>query len=216
VAAWPDLDAPAERTLGSEGEAFLRERLSSGKTLSHLILEEVALDDGIVVTCLSPDVTEAQACRFDQGGVIPPRPPSETRYSTDPRGEQVRIEPVPNTDDWLSGLVYAELDKEDNLACLVEHSWMKPSYPAFVRVGDRKLVKDDEVYYLVSRGAARNPARVWALGTGVVGVGRAAFQQSEAELDDKTLRDFAASARLLFLRAYDGESYIVWRRGAFN
>ncbi len=81
-----------ERTLGSEAIAYIRESLSQGKTLATHLFQDLDIDAGTVVTCVSEDVTEEWLTMFEDGGVV--TPDDKAQDIVVPGG---RLEPIPKT-----------------------------------------------------------------------------------------------------------------------
>lgn len=216
----PNLSSPpAERSLGPEAVDYLRESLARGKTLSRLLLNEVPLQDGHIMTCVSPDVSADQTLRFHEGGVLP-REARATRYVTAKDGKSYRMEPVPNTDTWLGALILEALRETVEGICVIEEPIAKATDPYFARLEGRKVVHRNEVYYLLSAAAPagedgtiiRQASSIAPPDVGTVASGARALANPPSEIAEADLLRVARSASVVFVRAYDGESHLVWRR----
>ncbi len=215
----------SERTLGAEAIDYIRERLSTGKTLARHLLETLDLERGSVIACLPSNVSDHEALQFEQGGKLPHPDPSTFRYLTDKQGRTSLLVPVPNTDPWLVSLVQDFLSQSADRVCAFE-DWLAQPSDAFWSKKESKREAasfvDDEVYYVLVSGDSEEQIR------DAVGWSRCAWPGLLAAMTSLTadepipsdrrnispalLKTLAVRTERLAVGAYDGESYLIWSK----
>lgn len=205
-----------EIELGPAGLRFVAEQLAGGLTFSRLLLGHLDLERGEAVTHLPPGVALAEAVKFDQGGKLP-YPPSATRELADGR----RMVKVQTTRGHLARLlaeglaVPGRVGLLENATASREDPWLHGLRVATVFVGQ-------EVYHWlagpVSAQAADEAIKRAQSPFQFVGAlsSLAAGHDSPAdrgELAPEMLHGLAEATRMIFVGAYDGEGYVIWRSG---
>lgn len=212
----------SERALGPEAIDYIRERLSTGKTLARHLLETLNLQQGSVITFLPSSVSEREALQFEEGAL--PRPdPSTFHYYTDKQGRRSRMEPVPNTNPWLVSTIRPFLADDENRVCIFEEWALHPPYAHWsTNKSDIVTFVEDEVYYVLLSGDAETRIHeAVRLGGGAWPGLLAAMTSMPADepissdtrsISRAHLRTLAERTKRLVVGVYDGESFLVWHK----
>ena len=207
-----------ERHLGPEAITYIKDRLSHGLTLASFLLQRDDLDDGTVLTCLPETTSQEDALDFKSGGKLRPDP-SEIRYRQEgTRG--FRMEPVPNTGEWLASVLQELLETDPRSLCLFEDEVARPDDPSLSSSGAQALAFQSEVYHVLSHNDAQNLERITATirqATSWLTIGVISSLDTVSDLvgdartvDLGTLRSVADRASQIVVGAYDFESFLVW------
>lgn len=208
-----------ERTLGSESLTYIRESLGYGRALATRMLGELDLDAGTVMTCVSEGVPEEWITRFKMGGVVkherkPPVPIAGPR-----------MELIPNADRWLASVIQQFVRGDERRVCILEHTLASASDPWVRRARGRVMLCGVDVYQVVSsvnsetseiEAAVRKaswmaPPMVGAL---TEWAGDFVPPDTQREISSEQIAAMASMAQAVIVSAYDGESYLIWRRSA--
>ncbi|MGH9739821.1 MAG: hypothetical protein ACRD4X_14730 [Candidatus Acidiferrales bacterium] len=198
---------------------YFRQQLAQGKSLAKLLLASVAFEGGDVAALSAVVLNPNEATQFESGHTVA----TDSQLQRVAIGEMnLRGYPVPSTVGQLGEAIYALLSDPDDL-CLLENSLAEPSDPWMKRAKSRLLFHDTEVYHAIF-GVERDKARianavreaehprvfVGAVGRVPSGMGCDLVSISTVTADQ--LAQFAKTVLSVFVRAYDGEGYLVWTR----
>lgn len=209
-----------EFALGAEGLQFVTAELEGGRTLSKCLLDRVDLQAGEVVTFLPRGVGLTEAKDFKHGGKLPTPPRSQWRRG---QGGSVLI-PTPTTRPFLVDAIHKHLSAS-GMVCILENATARPEDEGLRRRQVSWSFFGDEVYHILVWPSAKDSidAAVRAGHSLFTFVGAMTSLSEEhlrhvrerSELDLGILRALAERAVQIFVGAYDGEGYAVWRkRGA--
>lgn len=188
---------------GDAGRAYVAQRLVNGNSLSSLLLSHVSRLGGAFA--LVPAGTSSErVTRFSQGGVLP-----QAKRSHD-------IARIPSTDAWLAGELAATMEASGAI-CVLENALARCREPFTARLPNVVCV-GDEVYHLIRQGADTAADLLVTLRSAssmptFVGIlTRAPVAAKDWCPSTSTdLAELARNALLLFVGAYDGESYVIQR-----
>lgn len=200
--------------LGNEGMAFVVSQLGAAGTFARCVLERVPLAEGEVVTRLPEHVPLDEAKQLATGGKLPAPPAREWRSAPG-----ATLVPVPSTRDDLARIIADHLATPGSL-CLLANANAERGDPWLERTGVPTFYFDREVYHLLTASppgeieAALKAAQSLFL---FVGALTALPMESDlpaggGDLPLATLEQLAANTSRLFVGAYDGEGYLIWRR----
>lgn len=198
---------------------YIRQQLAQGKSLAKFLLETVDIGAGKVTVLSAVPLDPREIAQYGQGHV--------SRTNSVPRsivieGMTHAAYPTPSANEQLADAVYALLGSPADL-CLLENSIAQVGDPYLMRAKSRLLFHGSEVYHALFsvdqdmariinaiREAERPPVFVGA-------VGRAPWSSggdvtSLHTVTAEQLADFAKTAHCVFVRAYDGEGYLMWKR----
>jgi hypothetical protein len=211
-----------EVTLGLEGLEYVRECLSIGKALSHSALDMLDLASGVLTTFLPSGVSQADILRFWSGGKVD----EETVYIR--RDSQtMRFGRKQATDTTFFSLI-AEHVKSDSAAfCVLEDQLGSPRDPWLADLPAPKLTDGQNMYYLLhsahtdreamkrtfNRALSIRPPLIGFLGLGELST---IFDRGQIPPSDPGFREITASTEQILIGAYDGESFLRWRRAGHS
>ena len=201
--------------LGEAGIAYIRERLSAGKTLSSLLLQRLDLEKGHAWSWLPVGITDEQAMRFDDGGV--------TLLEMGERPQRFgRWEPVYNqSKPLLVSRIEAFLKQNERAYCLFEDPEASKSDPGIQVHPEMPLAfVHDEVYVLLNHRLA-TPSDIefgiswmgawWGYPAVLATVPAAAkLLIPRTEINHEQLGEIVNHVALLFFKAYDAEGFVLW------
>ena len=188
---------------GEAGLAYMAGRLANGNSLSALLLSEESRLGG--ASALVPAGTPSdRVTRFSEGGVLP-----QSRRSHD-------IVRTPNTDAWLARALGATMD-ESGVICIVENAMALCHHPITARLPN-VVCLGAEVYHLIRPGTDTGADVLVTLRAAssiptFVGI-LTRVPVAAKDWRPTSMADLAGLARnvvLLFVGAYDGESYLIRR-----
>jgi len=198
---------------------YLKRQLGQGKSLSKLLLDAVAFENGEIVALSAAEIGPAEVTQFDWGHARQGEtPPQQVKVGDRP----YKAYPTPSAAAGLSGAVYDCLNGAGNL-CLMENFLFEAGAPWLARARSRLLFHGSEVYHALF-SVDRDKARIIdairdaeRLPVFVGAVGRAPWPSggdtaSLHALTAEQLADFAKTAGCVFVGAYDGEGYLIWKR----
>lgn len=204
--------------LGDKAVQYIESRLSLGKTFATLLLEKVDLKKGTVKTLLPEGFSEVEVNEFNVGGKLSQPSSDQWRYTLSPRGELLRMTPVPNTDAHLRGQISSFLLSRQNSICIFEDANMLPSDPTFRSLRTRHAEFNDDVYHYLLMTDSDNQitltlkeAKSWLL-IGAMCTCPRAWSSELSNLTQECLMDLAQRAEQIIVNAYDGEGYLVWEK----
>jgi hypothetical protein len=212
------IEIRGERARAAAAE-YIKQQLAQGKSLAKLLLETLDFENGEIVALSAIPLNPGEIAQYRQGHArVAGAKPQQVGI-----GEKTYAAyPVPSAQEQLGNVIRGCLDGEWNV-CLLENHLAQTGDPWLARAKSRLLFHGSEVYHAlfsVDRDMARviNAIREAERPPVFVGtVGRAPWSSGEdvASLHTVTaeqLADFAKTARCVFVRAYDGEGYLMWTR----
>jgi hypothetical protein len=208
-----------ELQLDRRGLSYLRDALASGKELSHALLERVDAQRATVSTFLPGEVDETAVYDFKGGGILRPAgPPIPIR-----KGRGGYAVPVPDLDEVLADFIQSHLQSGETTFCVLEDALSSPDdYPdnhivSVKTIGqsvflvltptdsDRTVIQE-----ALKDTASIAPPTVGALGRWGSGT---ALETADRHLGTDDMTRIAKATERFFVRAYDGEGFVLWSRG---
>lgn len=195
---------------------YLKRQLGLGKTLSKLLLDSVAFENGEILALSAVALNPTEATQFESGHAL--------RANTPPKhvatGELAfATYPTPGASGQLAQTIHSLLSEPTSL-CLLENPLARAGDPWLTRAKSRVVLHGSEVYHALF-GADRDEIRIVnaireaerpPLFVGAVGYAPSdmpADISSSSTITAEQLANFAGSVRCVFVRAYDGEGYLV-------
>lgn len=209
-----------EARLGQAAGQFMKECLASGNTLARLVLETLRLEQSEITTFLPLGTAPESVQDFGSGGKLPAPPSSEWKYAQ-AGNESLRMVPVPNTDAELGAKIKEYLLSGNNRVCVLEDALKKPSDPVLSALTTKYATYGSEVYHLLLQEHAQDDSIFTAMKSAksiptFIGVMTSCARPRElattGEISVDELRELAKRAEIVFVGAYDGEGYLLWRR----
>jgi hypothetical protein len=195
---------------------YLKRQLGLGKTLSKLLLDSVAFENGEILALSAVALNFTEATQFESGHA--------RRANTPPQhiviGELAfTAHSTPGAEGQLAQTIHSLLSEPGSL-CLLESSLARAGDPWLARAKSRVLFHGSEVYHALFstdrdemrivnaiHEAERPPLFVGAVGCTPPDM--PADISSFSTITAEQLANFAESVRCVFVRAYDGEGYLV-------
>jgi len=198
---------------------YLRQKLGSGKTLAGLLLESVDFATGAVAVLNAVALSGSLITEFNWGHV-PPAPESAQYIKI--QGRPFLAYPTANSYEHLTEVIYSSMESPESI-CLMENMLASPNDPWLKRAKSRLARYGPEVYHILTRsdrGEEKIEDTLREAESLPVFVGAIGRQPPDPILVDPVdsnistgqLRTFAKTAHCIFVGAYDGEGYVVWRR----
>jgi hypothetical protein len=202
--------------LGEPGLAYIRERLGGGKSLSHLLLAGIDLQQGTAWTYLPTDLPPSATVQFDEGVMRKRQALAEAAGVLLP--EDVRPHAVLGhiTLRFLHAFPTGIVVREDGVAAASDPG-------VRLRVPEASVVFVEEEVYSVAQGetATQKTLRValesldawWGEPVVLAVLPEPAlrpFGQSGATIAPEALQPLVDHLQLLAFNAYDGEAYLYW------
>jgi hypothetical protein len=205
------MDEAIELPLENEAFGFVAECLSMGRGFSRALADSLT---GQLSTFAAPDTPRERLSRYWQGGIhgsVPDR--------------MANAVPIPDFDRELIKITEEHLRAAMNSLFLVENASARATdpVPRDVNPGSRVYHCGDDVFHLALNDATPDEI-LETLRKGrtspyfVAALTRAdsdlmnTLKVGGASLKASDVGDLARSASCIFVGAYDGESFIVWRR----
>lgn len=200
---------------------YIKQQLVQGKSLAKFLLETLDFESGESAALSATPLTPGEIAHYRQGHA--------SRTDSVPRsivigGTTHAAYPTPSANEQLADAIYALLGSPADL-CLLENSIAQVGDPYLMRAKSRLLFHGSEVYHALCsvdhdqariinavREAERPPAFVGAVGRMPWSAGADIAALSVVTTEE--LAKFARSAFCVFVGAYDGEGYLVWRRSS--
>lgn len=208
------IQGPGPRAIAIE---FLTGRLSTGNALSRCILSSLNFNAGCITAVSAVPTNSMDFSDYAHGHPETAEAPQKVTIGEAP----YTVWPIINARIELAGIIGTAL-KSDGDLCLLEN--------ALARVGDgwlagtksRLVFSDSEVYHALLSAQSDPETVIQALAeaesfpTFVGAVGRSTWAANMTTLPGsitvQQLNEFAQRASVVFVGAYDGEGYLVWRR----
>lgn len=198
--------------------AHLRQKLGSGKTLARLLLESVDFATGAVAVLNAVALSGSLITEFNWGHVAPA--PESAQYIKI-QGRPFLAYPMANSYEHLIEVIYSSMESPESI-CLMENMLASPNDPWLNRAKSRLATYGSEVYHILTssdrskekiedtlREAESLPVFVGAVGPQPRD--RIAYDSEHVTISLGQLKSFAKSAYCIFVGAYDGEGYLVWK-----
>ena len=205
--------------LGQKGIDYVRSSLANGNTLSRLLLETLELEKGQVATFLPAEIPESAIYEFSAGGKLPISTQSVSIPASD--GSALRIVSTPTATPELAKHIFQYLQDDDRRVCVFESELAKASDPGLQAIKEQVLSFGQEVYHSSSHPVV-SPDEIESMIANVqsfalVGVLAGAREhawnnKATSELQQSELQFLASITQEIIVSAYDGESYLIWRK----
>jgi hypothetical protein len=205
-----------ELALGDAAREYMRQQLRDGHLIAQAVLRSVDLNRGSIITILPKGTSLEDANKFATGGKLPEPPPAQWSC-----GPGVVMKPVPDTSEFLSAKIETFVNSSFLNVCIVEDLLSAPTDGWIKRKRSKVIFSDGQVFHwLTQRGGSGNArdmaqAALWhPPHTGILGRAApfSAFLRGDQLVPAAELTDIANNASCIFVGAYDGESYVIWRR----
>lgn len=214
-------------------------------TLAGLLLQKVNLSSGKTYTYLPTYVTEESIYLFDSGGKIKINEKEiihlslndENNLKESGLGEglvdaakfvgqyhgipSVRIEPVPNTDFWLTKVISEFLISDKNSICIFEDVMAKATDAWLAKRKSQIFTYNNEVYHFgknASKKSINNTLKhaktTYPPMVGILtnfNIGNITIKDSD-EITLDILKIFVENIKGIIIEAYDGEGYVIWEK----
>ena len=180
----------------SKAIAYLQDNLEETNALSSAICKYVNFEEGMFYTILRENITDKQLYGFRWGGV----------------GGGVR--------NRVCGILFTELHDDPELTCIFddEDGTYEPSYDesSFLKVGAHYK---DEIYYIFGEKEASKDFLNECLDASdafwhslCVLSKKTYVRNEDLSISETDIIDFAKTANLILVGAYDSEGYVFWKR----
>jgi hypothetical protein len=191
-----------EITLGDEALAYVRENLLGGKRLSHALFTTLDLEAGTVTTFAPPNTSAMNLLQFSQGGL------------TQERSSQAeRLGKVETTEAEAVSIIAAHLPLTDAAFCVFEAPMARRG-DKFLSQSPVPLLFDADDVYLLIRAPTNLPTitRALNLAFSFRPPWLAALGAGPIDASANSFHTVAHYTTQLLMGAYDGESFMRWRR----
>jgi hypothetical protein len=199
---------------------YMMQQLGSGKTLAKLLLETVDFERGTVAILTVVQLSETEMREFNWGHV--PLAPASAQY-IEILGQPFLAYPKANSYEHLTEVIYSSLEDPECL-CILQNMLASPGDPWLKRAKSRVATHGLEVYHILTSSDRRKEkiedtlreAESLPVFVGAVGrrpPDRIADDSEHLTISLGQLKGFAKSAYCIFVGAYDGEGYLVWKDG---
>jgi hypothetical protein len=204
-------EVPLDRAAAAN---YLRTALANGRSLSAALLATIDFEAGSFSTFLPVGTSPRDAIDFRSGGKfgLPPR----DRWIHGSDGSTAI--PVTSAIAEVAQALQKELALKGS-AALLENPMAAPSDPWVEQAQSRIGRFGEEVYHLLVHAddwgrilASLREAKGYPAPIGAVARPMAVQATGIEVLSQAWLGSFAAAAQVVFAEAYDGESYVFWRR----
>jgi len=197
---------------------YMRRQLGQGKSLGMLLLKTVAFEKGDVDILTPAPLNPTEIVEFDRGHA--PQTQIAPKRITIGDAPYIAI-PKDNASVELANLIGKLLIEADDL-CVLENSLAQASDGWLQRAKSRIVTNGSDVYHVlfnVDRDAnnvsnAVREAEALPVFIGAVGnipADQFACDGSANTISTEALIDFAKTVRCVFVGAYDGEGYLLWK-----
>lgn len=170
------------------------------------MLSRYELERGSATALLPLSAPRHARHNFDSGGILP-RPIE--RPVPQPDGSV--LVPKPNSDRHLSNVVRNFISKAPNHVCVLEDHLHRPGDPFVATRRSGPVIIDEVIFHILGASQSDDEtiiSTVRASGFIYMTLGVLAASNTMDSLD---LGAVANSCEAIFVDAYDGESYILWR-----
>lgn len=200
---------------------YIRACLSRGHSIARRLLDSVRFEQGQLMISLPVGVPISAMLDFRAGGRL--KPDLRGAFSLETaHGHALTAVPRPSTDNRLAGFIAAYLQPHSNRICVFDDVISHPTDP-LLRSNRRIVLFREEVYRVMRQSDMARPfilqnirdadALWYFMCIGAPAPASTNFAAgrrfSAADLDW-----LAGKCDWLAVGAYDGEGYVMWRRGA--
>ena len=199
---------------------YMMRQLGGGNTLAKLLLETVDFERGAVTILNVVQLSETQMREFNWGHA---RLAPESAQHIEILEQPFPAYPTANSYEHLTEVIYSSLE-DPQCVCVLEDMLAGPEDPWLKRAKSRVATHGLEVYHILTRSDRREEkientireAESLPVFVGAVGrqpPDRIADDSEHVTISLGQLKSFAKSAYCIFVGAYDGEGYLVWKDG---
>jgi hypothetical protein len=192
---------------------FIIDRLKIPTMLSKSLLNKIDIRKGGAFTFFPDYIDEDLLKHYRNGGLL------KLDEAKIIKGEGIRIINVPNTTDGLVDYIYNYLRKEEGII-VIENLLAKPNYDYVKRSKFKKVIVDEDVYYLLSNKDNKEQildvikscsSKPEAIGIFTKNLDLELYFKQK--VSGKSLISTAIeNLNRLFIEAYDHEGYIIWEK----
>lgn len=204
-----------QKISGSNVRTYLKNELDkSSKTLSTYV-SKLNLDDGEVFALVPQGVSEKSLYEFENGGLY--------KEAVQSLSHAFNLIPIQNeARPFIIDLIYNYIEGNENNCCLLEETigslsdtWVKKSKIEFVYLRDEMFyyfdIKNNEIEKI--KEALKKSESYYSL------FALSSYNNEEdskhrpiGEIRPEFLEEFVSNIVSFFVRAYDGEGYLMWNR----
>lgn len=194
--------------------------LTKGLTLSKYILNKHNLEQGRIFTILPRTVNEDELYQFSTGGKL--LIPKDKIRIVNLKGQIIRIEPLPDTSDWLIRWLYNGIKNNPNLIAIFEGDF-KPIYSYIDKLHSHLMIYRQEIYHFFTAADIKSKpnlikytlkeAAPFPLRGFLVSINQCKLQKWQGKLIKITINDIkllVQNIEKIIVGAYDFESYLIW------
>lgn len=197
---------------GSKAFKYLAEQLSlGGKTLSNCI-NLLPIQGGKIYAFVPENTLEEQLFNFEAGGIYP----NNMKLS-----KTANLIPIPNeARPVLINIISNYLSITEENCCIFEESNAKPSDPWISKSKIEYVYKDEEIFYffdeknanniLLERAIRVSDGYYFLFALGSINIEDHVRFTPFAAIKFELLKIFSERINSFFVKAYDGEGYLMW------
>lgn len=191
--------------LGNAAVSFIENRLKVRTALSDLLCDKIDFNDGEIFTFFPDYIDENKLTNYSEGSILPVDS-TKIRYENN-----LKIVPISNTTDGLVDYIYRYLSTNNNIAVI--ENFFAAHRPS--KIGN-KIIKNKDAYYYISNKDDKETIlkiikKNRSFAPGELGI-FTELPLEKQEASGKFLEDSIKNIKGLFLEAYDGEGYIIWKK----
>ena len=197
-----------------ENAVLVRKDVEYPQLFLPLILKQIDLSKGKILTCLPKDIAEADIYQFDYAKNYVEEFAKKMR-----KGFAV---PVENTAEWLLPIFKKHLEAVDNAAIIFKHIYRLPTDAYFTQGKEKSkmLTTDYEMFFFLSRKDAsvekirETLKRVGGAHPPMIAVCSTLSPQFNdgGKLTVTEIESIVNNIESIAVAAYDGDSYLVWTK----
>jgi hypothetical protein len=199
---------------GTASFNYIKEQLKLGKSLSK-VLNKLALEEGEVLAFVPNDISEKKLYNFNIGGIYPLKKELSTIKNILPVRNDSKIILI---DEITS---YIDLDKSN--CCIFEDSLTHITDPVLLSSGLEFIsFNNEDIYYFfnwennrkeeIYKGLIRSENYIFLCVLSSINSEDQLSLKSSVNIYLSTLDHIADKLTAFFIRAYDGEGYLMWHK----
>ena len=206
--------------LGSEAIDYVRKCLEAGNKLAELVLEDVELEKGNVITFFPSFVKKKELNKFDIGGKL--SQPFKAQWINRENGVSIPS----SIDNYLVSKIKNNLTNFKNGLCVFEDFLANPKDPCLSNKRNSIYVyKNDVYYFLFAQDVTKekiNQIIKWSsalpihLGYIISDLKNNDFimtsNKENTNLSKSELKIIVKRIKRIIVGAYDGEGYLIWSK----
>lgn len=208
--------------LGISARSYIEKCLGYGCSLSKYILDYIDLKTGQIIVELPEQSSFERIEDYDHG--ILPEPPKAEWYRVEEKdGTKSVWVPIHPFKKYIIGTIRSFLISDQNNICIIEDPMAKPTDEWLHETLSNIIQYQNEIYHLIRAGEHSNSEIegilnqvnvVWPPLTGFlislpIGQG---VNITKQELKPILIKTMAENLEKLFVKAYDGETYLIWHK----